>query len=75
MLRSSAKVMLGRWCGSSDGDCLVLPGWYPRSPICSQRSRGSMNMRKRSGERVSPCMVPLSKGIGLVGPKGVEMVM
>ena len=32
----------------------------------SQRRRGSINIRKRRGERVSPCMVPLPIVMGSV---------
>ena len=40
-----------------------LCGWYggryPLLPMASHRSRGSMKMVKRKGDRVSPCSVPL----------------
>ena len=41
------------------GLCDWYDGLYPRFPMESHRSRGSMNIVKRKGESVSPCRVPL----------------
>ena len=46
-----------------------VPKMYPFFPLCSHLRSGSNNIRKRYGLRVSPCMVPLCIGIGLVLPK------
>ena len=46
-----------------------VPNVYPLFPLCSHRSKGSRNIKKRYGLSVSPCMVPLCMGIGFVLPK------
>ncbi len=42
------------------GLCDWYGGLHPLLPTASHRSRGSMKMVKRKGDRVSPCRVPLS---------------
>jgi hypothetical protein len=56
---------------------LDVPNVYPFFPFCSHISRGSMNIKKRYGLSVSPCIVPLCIGIGFVFPKcsPVNMVL
>ena len=60
MLMSSAYP----WSSYVMIEAVDLCGWYdglyPRLPTASQRSRGSMNMVNRKGDRVSPCRVPRS---------------
>ena len=48
---------------------LDVPNVYPLCPRCNQRSSGSKNIRKRYRLSVSPCIVPLCIGMGLVLPK------
>ena len=50
---------------------------YPFLPLCSHLSKGSKNIRNKYGLNVSPCMVPLCRGIGFVLPKcsPVNMVL
>ena len=51
------------------------PNWYPLAPTCNHLSRGSMYMRNKNGDNVSPCKVPLSTGTGLVLPYAVLYVV
>ncbi len=39
--------------------CGWYDGRYPLLPMASHRSIGSMKIVKRTGDRVSPCSVPL----------------
>ena len=70
ILRSSAYVrllhMVDSWCSGG-----TVPNWYPLAPTCSHLSSGSMYMRNRKGDSVSPCKVPLSTGTAPVFPCNV----
>ncbi len=59
----SSKVMM-----EAVGLCDWNYGMYPLLPTAIHRSRGSMKMVKRKGDRVSPCRVPLSIWMGSVFP-------
>ncbi len=68
MLMSSAYPWLSYVMMVAVGLWGWYDGRYPLLPTASHRSRGSMKMVNRSGERVSPYRVPLRTCMGSVLP-------